>query len=74
MDKNQLKATIDYERKRWLRLNGFNTDSRVKRRELDYVKSLRYVEYYLSFPKWKRLFVGGGTLCVSQTSLSSLKC
>lgn len=65
MDKKQLKETIEYERKRWLRLNRLDEGLKVRNRELDFVESLRYVEYYKTFPKWKRLFVGGYSMCIT---------
>ena len=72
MDKNRLKEIIEYERKRWLQLNGLDAGSKVKNRELNFVESLRYVEYYQSFPKWKRLFVGGAPYVYHRLSYNRL--
>ena len=71
MDKNRLKEIIEYERKRWLQLNGLDAGSKVKNRELNFVESLRYVEYYQSFPKWKRLFVGGHPMCTTGSVITA---
>ena len=71
MGKNQLKEIIEYERKRWLQLNGLDVGSKVKNRELNFVESLRYVEYYQSFSKWKRLFVGGHSMCTTGSVITT---
>lgn len=58
-DVDQLKEIIEYEKQRWLVHNGMNPDDKVSRvREVNYVESLRYVEYYHNFPKWKRFMRG----------------
>ncbi len=59
-NKKELKDIITYERKRWLILHGFDPNGKAKNiREINYVESLRYVEYYSQFSRLKKLIRGG---------------
>ena len=60
--KAELQDYLSTERALWIRTNfPKGASKRIKSRELDFVESLRYVEYFNNFSKWKRLVFGGGT-------------
>ncbi len=57
--KKDLKEYISTERALWLRCNfPAGNPQHVKSKELDFVESLRYMEYYGTWPKKKRILGG----------------
>lgn len=58
--KKDLKEYISTERALWLRCNfPAGAPQYVKSKELDFVESLRYMEYYGTWQKKKRILGGG---------------